>query len=318
LVVIATASSETQLRKIVLVLLWSLLVLELYAFYQVAIGDYGRLYEVLHPLDENSLPWEGRATSLLSHFNSWAGQLNLLLPFAFASALYGPTHFSKRLGAVVSVLALPALLFTQSRGGVIAFLGTAVVAILLISRSFKSRMKWLALIATLILSLTPLIIEYAPRLGGLEDEGGGMTRLAIFAAGWGVFWSHPFIGVGYGNFRNLFANALGVSMSNLDTHNQYLQLLAETGIAGLVAFMGLVVVTLREAHRQLRTGDATGKIIGFSAITALASVLIHGLVDTMFLQSPEYNATFWLIIALVVANSLRRPSLLSNPQLARI
>jgi O-antigen ligase len=94
------------------------------------------------------------------------------------------------------------------------------------------------------------------RLVSLEEQQGswggrsGRVQLAIDTV---RIWSeHPIVGVGPGNnwpYMNHY--------SVIDTpHNQYLNVLLETGLAGLVAFLALLIGCLRVGWRLYRTANS--------------------------------------------------------------
>src|SRR5258708_7512812 len=71
-------------------LMVSTVVVALFGFYQVLIGDYSALYTALYPAQDELLKvpaWSGRITSFLSHYNALAGYLNLIIPFCIGFAL---------------------------------------------------------------------------------------------------------------------------------------------------------------------------------------------------------------------------------------
>ncbi|MDI9407284.1 MAG: hypothetical protein QM522_11320, partial [Chitinophagaceae bacterium] len=78
-----------------------------------------------------------------------------------------------------------------------------------------------------------------------------------------------------------------------------LELTVEAGIPGLVAGLGLVVVSLRRALHLASAGGAfAAPAIGIAgAITALA---VQGLTDTIFFR-PEVQLSFWFCLATLAA-----------------
>jgi putative inorganic carbon (hco3(-)) transporter len=91
-----------------------------------------------------------------------------------------------------------------------------------------------------------------------------------------------------------------------DAHNLYLELLAETGLMGFMAFGGLIILASRTALRQLhRTENHFNKMTALAIFAALCGVLVHGTVDYLFHTTPQVTALFFLILGLLSAQISR-------------
>jgi len=91
-------------------------------------------------------------------------------------------------------------------------------------------------------------------IGEMDPEGSARQRFAVLQTALRIIQDHPMLGVGlgaYGEANAQYTPALG----HLDTHNTYLNIVAETGLPGLALFLGLVASVLRdvrEARRRAR------------------------------------------------------------------
>src|SRR5690348_1497045 len=73
-------------------LLASTIAVALFGLYQMMIGGYSAVYDILYPVQEEirQIPaWEGRITSFLEHYNGLAAYINLVVPFCLVFALRG-------------------------------------------------------------------------------------------------------------------------------------------------------------------------------------------------------------------------------------
>jgi O-antigen ligase len=303
--------TDEDLAGVVKVLMISTLCVAAFGFYQVFVGDYSALFDALYPIQDDVLknpPWSGRITSFLSHYNGLAGYLNLVIPFCIGFALRGRDVFLRRLSLVCFILSSVALLLTQSRGGLVTYVAILLLSAYFLAPSRKRRLQWTAAILTVSIAagfVAGLVFERLSEVDNYTE----ITRLAIWAGAAGVFAGAPLAGIGYGNLREHLGGVIGLEEGRvLDAHNLYLQLLAETGIIGFVAFAVLVIVALRLARRvQQASGgqqDMTW-IIGFAAFAGTAGVLIHGMVDYMFHASPQFAALFFLVLGLLNVAGLR-------------
>src|SRR5262249_32720029 len=123
-----------QIVTILKIMLISTIGVALFGFSQIREKGYSDLYFHLYPLQEDALePWTGRITSLLFHFNSLAGYLNLVLPFALASTVLAKDRALRLLGWACQIAGVAALYFTASRGGLIAYTGMLLVCFLFLA-----------------------------------------------------------------------------------------------------------------------------------------------------------------------------------------
>src|SRR5262249_1429196 len=160
-------------------------------------------------------------------------------------------------GAIV--LTCGAVLLTYSRGGALV-LALGVLAVLIHSR-IRWRLLALAVVALPIvaLALTPSSVwdRLATVLRPVQDTTlVGQTvdtsvelRLGAQLVALEMFLDQPFVGVGAGNYPLLYpdySRELGVVAVSGEfyPHNLYLQVAAETGSIGLLAFLVAVFATL--------------------------------------------------------------------------
>jgi putative inorganic carbon (HCO3(-)) transporter len=123
-----------------------------------------------------------------------------------------------------------------------------------------------------------------------------------------MFLDNPFVGVGAGNYPPLYpaySQQLGVTAvaSEFYPHNLYLQVLAETGAVGLLAFLPGVLgplLALEKTRRATRSSTLAAapewRELAFGTEVALACYLLS---STMLHGS--YPRYLWMLLALAVA-----------------
>jgi len=297
-----TAWVETQeeVKRILCAVCLSGTLVSFFGFYQRAIDDYGDVYFLLYPKQAEILePWTGRITSVLNYSNSLAGYLNLVLPVALGLLLVPVSARLRTVGLAALAACSPALVLTASRGGFASFLAVLLLAAAYVARQARSR-KWL-LIAGMATAALGLILFFGLlRTPWLEEDQSAAMRLLFWGVAATLFAASPVVGVGYGNFRDLY-DLPGITPGVFDVHNLYLQLLCETGVVGFLAFAVLIVFVIRRCLRTLRQRErGLGTIVNFAALGAVAALLLHGFVDFLFIVSPQFTALFWTILALLV------------------
>jgi putative inorganic carbon (HCO3(-)) transporter len=313
--VLAWVDSRQRIRKVLWAVLLSTVVTSVFAFYQEIIGGFGSLWLYLYPQNDYYAVWEGRAASLLSSANSLAGYLNLVLPFALACYVLGRGKW-KKLGAYTFGLGSLALLSTQSVGGLLAFASILVLAIFCFSPSLKKRLIFLAGVFALFCVFYLLRSVLNPSHTQELVESDAVTRLLLWDAAWNFFVHSPVIGVGWGNFTALYDADLPSMAGILAAHQLYLQLLAETGLLGFVAFFYFVGRSWRQARDQLRSSrDFLDAALAFGVLGAILSVLVQGSIDFLFQVNPQFGTLFWVLLALLVANGRLQAKMKSDVNL---
>lgn len=299
--------TENNTRTLLKVLMASTIAVAIFGLWQALTRGYTALYDVLYPIQDEiaQIPaWEGRITSFLEHYNGLAGYLNLVLPFCLAFATRGVDPVLRTLSRWCFAFAALALLLTQSRGGLLAFAAILLVYAYFSARDRKARMRRVALVVVLCLLAAAVAGFFFQRLGEIDDFT-AVSRLAIWGGAFTVFAQSPLFGTGFGNLRGLMGGLLSLPDGwTGDAHNLYLELLAETGLIGFVAFGILMFLALRIALKQLRKMENHfNKMIALAIFAAICGVLVHGAVDYLFHTMPQVTALFFLVLGLLTAQA---------------
>ncbi len=157
-----------------------------------------------------------------------------------------------------------ALLFTGKRAHPLFLLIAVVLCFLLPLRGSKRiRRYWIIFLVFAVLIVVfllfkdilvsiPFFSEIIRTLNGVmlgEDITTARTALSKFA--WQLFLQNPIFGIGWGDFRTSVVGNV-THITELDTHNIYLQLLSETGVIGFIAFMLPMFITWNKAKNAFR------------------------------------------------------------------
>lgn len=114
----------------------------------------------------------------------------------------------------------------------------------------------------------------ANRLQGLRANQNAIQRLVFFEDGWKLFLRSPVIGLGLGAFENGVRSVRSFPYGTRYVHNHYIQTLAETGIIGLLLFLGLLAASAACVWRGRKRplAPALGAALAFMALHALVEV----------------------------------------------
>jgi putative inorganic carbon (HCO3(-)) transporter len=241
----------------------------------------------------------------------------LCLPLGFLLAQQRPERWERLYCLGCALVTLVALTLTGSRGGL---LGLLVSGVLLVWHS-RRRLQHLAvggvlLAAVLVLSPTsPLTRLLSP---DYSDQGSTEIHKALLFAGLRMFGDHVLTGVGAGNFKTMVRKYLDPGFDvDAIAHNTYLEVAAELGILGLVAFVGIFFFTFRTLARVRRqTGRGRDPFLHASA-RGLEAGLAGAAVALLFL-SALHARLLWFVVVLAIclqflALKRRRVSLPAPP-----
>jgi len=263
-----------------------------------------------------------RVTGTFDQPNPYGAFLNLALPLALCLLVFAKNWRIRWLaGGAAAIIGLAAY-FARSRGALLG-LAVAVIVVALI----RLRVDRIAAIAAGALALLSGIAWYAhllpqsiqARVGGLvaidtaslcrpyvAADFSTLIRLAQWAAGINMFLAHPVLGVGAGNYSEVYPQYSVVCWPDSlgHAHNYYINAAAETGVIGLVVFLALTVAMVfvgwRATQAMLRSdvsGYGLALALGFFA--CIVTVIVHNVVDKLFVHAME------LQIAVTLAALLR-------------
>ena len=224
----------------------------------------------------------------------------LIVPFVFLMMFRARKSLEKLFFLGCSLLSVTAIMLTGSRGGALA-VGASLLYVTLHS---PHRVRNLILIGVLTVPLAVLVpVSPVQRLLHPNERGINteQTRLQAWNAGLKMFESHPFFGVGLGNFKVLMPTYADAG-DETDTiaHNTYLEYLAELGPLGLLFFVTIAFCAFHSLRRvRTQTHEAGPTSYLHLVALALESGLVGYLVGACFL-SAEYEKLFWVVIFLSI------------------
>ncbi len=279
-----------------------------------------------------------RASGSFDQPNPFGGFLGLALPVALSLALWagdrvvrggdgGRVAAGLWLGfyAAATAIITAGLLASWSRG---AWLGAAAgVLVVLVMRSRRAAI--LSAVAALALGVVVLLgaftpdalpqpvverVQDIPAYFGLTDvlsqpvtdeNFSVVERIAHWVAAQRMWAQSPWFGVGPGNYAAVYPSvrlpqweeALG------HAHNIYLNVLGESGLVGLAAYVALwltvIVFLWQRAQAARQAGTADGRWLAAVAIGGLGLVFhlsVHNLVDNLFVRGMVVYIGLWLAL----------------------
>jgi O-antigen ligase len=132
------------------------------------------------------------------------------------------------------------------------------------------------------------------------NEGSNQGRLAIWQESFNVFLENPILGVGLGNYP-LTTNPYLDYRTSVTSHNLYLDILAETGIFGLLAWLWFIVAAAKAAWRKIKSVQKEDWIVGLGTLGALVYFSVHSFFETAIFN-PTILAFLMIVCGLAAAN----------------
>jgi putative inorganic carbon (hco3(-)) transporter len=317
--------------------LWVAAALVLGATAQALLG----LYQFVFAVGPEYFVLMGRFLRAYGSFgqpNPFGGYLGLALPVALSLAIWGwweivcgqaarrrAWSWALFYSAATAIIAA-GLLASWSRG---AWLGAAagVLAVLVLrsrTAAILSGLAVLVVLAGLLLgAFRPSMIPapVAERVADIpaylgmtdvlsqpvtDENFAVLERVAHWVAAQRMWAEAPWLGVGPGNYAHVYPQvrlpqweeALG------HAHNIYLNVAAESGLAGLAAYLALMVSALAWVWQQLRRASriptANGRwraalMVGILGV--LVHLSVHNVVDNLFVQGMVLQVGLWLALA---------------------
>ncbi len=128
-------------------------------------------------------------------------------------------------------------------------------------------------------------------------------RLTVYRATWEMVKDFPLFGIGYEAFPVIFPRYQpeAIRLRYLQAHNDFLQLLAETGWIGFILLIGGIVLLLADIiKRWQRRHDPFVQVMVPAGLAALGAIGLHSLVD-FNLRIPANALLCTVVLALTCA-----------------
>jgi O-antigen ligase len=260
-------------------------------------------------------PQAGSLYGTYINHNHYAGLIELLLPFALVLAFSGFIRGGKRILLVFAATLMAASVFLcQSRGGMFAVLVEIVFLAIFWFRQFSPK-KSAALFVAFALATALFLAWIAPQqLGTRITDIRDPARLLIHRDSIRMFAAHPFLGSGFGTFATAFPHYRvfydGFLINH--AHDDYLELLLETGLAGLAIGVWFIVVLYRGGLRNLRQKRLSQPaLMSAAALAGCTGLLAHSFTD-FNLHIPANAALFYVLDIIAIAPLARSRHKLSG------
>ena len=237
-----------------------------------------------------------RVYSVFGSPNIMGSYMAFIAPTAFGFALYEKHRGKRWFYILASVFTVMSLVFSFTRGAWFAFFIGALIFTWLIDK----RLTVVALIVGVaaVFFVPPIharIAQFLSTVYWAKTIASG--RIARWTNAYDQMRNNPFFGAGLGRYGGAVASRFfGV----IYVDNYYAKTLAETGLLGLISYLGLLFVYLRAVYKAIKTYFKTP--LGYVFIGVFSSLIVlvaHNFVENIF-EVPSMNYLFWFAGSVVL------------------
>lgn len=253
---------------------------------------------------------------------------DLSLAVAFMS-LGGVGYFRRRMPSLVWLplagfaFGFLAAFLSGARGAWIAIPGLALVLFWYLARDRSVRERWSMLAGLLVFAVVAWLVpqtgvaerlsmlaeEFLRVLGGESTAGAIGLRLAMWPIAVDAFLREPLFGVGVGGFAQVMREWVEAGLApplllNFDQpHNEFLSVLAERGLVGLLALLLVFGIPLSHFAWGMRHSDRDIAGLSYAGIVLVVGFMHFGLTEAIFDRTMPI--TFYVFCLAVIYGLVR-------------
>ena len=316
-------NSQKRLQKIVLTIIIS----------GTAMAIFGILQRLANPAAIYGIRPAGQAIPFASFVNQhhFAGfmemTLGITLALIFGKAVKKDRQIFYIFAAVIMGMAV---VFTSSRGGMISMLGVTGLVILAVFLQKKKKIKTadgedeiesnfsrniylfgggLTFIVILFGSVLLLggdqsLMRGIGLVNAQDDLTGGRTH--FWSVALQIFKDNPIFGAGLDAFATAFPkyDTWNGTFRVENAHNDYLQILADTGILGFICVLSFIVLFFKQSLKTIVSSlDNFRRSAAIGATAGCFGILLHSFFD--FPLRTTSNAFFFLTLVVIATASIK-------------
>lgn len=265
---------------------------------------------------------------------SYGAILAMFIPVVFGFTFYKDKYSRNiRIFAFIAlVILIIAIYFSISRAAWASVLGAVGVYFMI---KFKIRLSWVLSIAMIfafvIFSFKGQIlmkmeknkqdssddfVEHVQSMSNIATDASNLERINRWNSALRLFAERPIFGWGPGSYQFVYApyqsvedkTIISTNVGNKGTaHSEYLLILSEQGIAGLLSLLAIFILIVTTALRVYKESDSqTVRKYTILLFLGLITYMAHAVFNN-FLDTDKAAVPFWAFTAAIVAMDIYRP-----------
>ena len=231
--------------------------------------------------------------------------LAIFLPVYVILIMYVKENRLRIFFITAAAIGFVALLFNGTRGAWLTVLILLPAAVLIYAENKLKSIGGLLVIFMIvggIFATTPHLYERFATITNMQMQSNS-ERLLMWQSALNMFKDNPIFGVGYGQYKFAYQNEYispdAKEKFQEHAHNNFIQILAECGIAGAAAF---IFMWGYFSYFSLKSWFKEKNIAGLLFFCVLWGTMLHGLTEFNF-ETSVTGKIFWYALGLSIAYS---------------
>ncbi|MFH1784625.1 MAG: tetratricopeptide repeat protein [bacterium] len=269
-------------------------------------------------------PFGGRSVSTFGNPNFLASFLVLLIPVSLIKTLLSKNNISRISYLAISTIMFSALVCASTRSAWIGFIVSLAVMWLFLLIRVRNKKMFLTHVVSLVIVFTVglVVVMSSPKreivgsraLSAFSVQKSGVAssqRFLIWEVARDMFVDNPVLGIGWGTFELFYPGYQGKYLESekygsLKTHanrahNEILQFLSETGVAGFAVSIWVIIVFFAFSIKSLKRipGEEKDSYIMIGLLSGITGMLVDNLFNvSLHFASPAM--VFWINMGIVI------------------
>jgi putative inorganic carbon (hco3(-)) transporter len=254
----------------------------------------------------------------------------LFLPVFMGLSLSRQFKKSLRLiSFIVLAILLTGIIFSYSRA---AWLSVAAALVTYLLVRFRIRFYWLLLALVVGVGLFFMFqyqfidkleknkqdsstdfVEHVQSISNISSDASNLERINRWASAIRLFKERPIFGWGPGTYQFVYApyqrskekTIISTNYGDMgNAHSEYIGPMSESGILGMLTFLGIIVTVIITGLRVYRRAENKEvRLMALMIMLGLITYYVHGVMNN-FLDTDKASVPFWAFTAMLVAMDL--------------
>jgi putative inorganic carbon (hco3(-)) transporter len=156
-------------------------------------------------------------------------------------------------------------------------------------------------------------LKHVQSISNISSDASNLERINRWASAIRLFKERPIFGWGPGTYQFVYApyqrsrekTIISTNYGDMgNAHSEYIGPMSESGILGMLTFMGIIITVIITALRVYRRAkNKEVKLMSLMIMLGLITYYVHGLMNN-FLDTDKASVPFWGFTAILVAMDL--------------